>query len=266
MNFWTKQSAEFAQQRNYLDELYKVYPISPNLEREIPPALEEKISKAFKERKNKDLIKALLKWELFPIKDSYIPYLKRDNTAIERNPETVNRIAGSLYSMGFEEMIKKCIQPKETNRQIGPMFKRWVDLKTIGVDVLTDEELFIKKKENCILNVSDNKMKLFAEKHLGYNRNKGLDFVAKFNNNYVIGEAKFLTDFGGHQNAQFDDAISTIQTDFSNKKVKENVIPIAIMDGVLYIEGNNKMYNYLKEHTEQTIISALLLREFLYSL
>lgn len=35
MNIWTKTSAEFAQQRNYLDELYKVYPITPNLRREI---------------------------------------------------------------------------------------------------------------------------------------------------------------------------------------------------------------------------------------
>lgn len=30
------------------------------------------------------------------------------------------------------------------------------------------------------------------------------------NGKYVIGEAKFLTDFGGHQNAQFNDAISMI--------------------------------------------------------
>ena len=34
MNYWTKLSVDFAQQRNYLDELYKVYPITPNLRRE----------------------------------------------------------------------------------------------------------------------------------------------------------------------------------------------------------------------------------------
>lgn len=39
----------------------------------------------------------------------------------------------------------------------------------------------------------------FAKEHLGYNYNKGLDFVARFNKQFVIGEAKFLTDFGGHQ-------------------------------------------------------------------
>lgn len=31
MNIWTKQSIEFAQQRNYLDELFKVYPLNVNL-------------------------------------------------------------------------------------------------------------------------------------------------------------------------------------------------------------------------------------------
>ena len=35
---------------------------------------------------------------------------------------------------------------------------------------------------------------------------KGLDFIARFNGKYVIGEfPKFLTDFGGHQNAQFNE-------------------------------------------------------------
>ncbi|MBR0518373.1 hypothetical protein IJJ97_01125 [bacterium] len=41
----------------------------------------------------------LLDQEVFPIKDSYIAYLKRDRTAIERNPKTVNRITSILYEM-----------------------------------------------------------------------------------------------------------------------------------------------------------------------
>ncbi|PUD67335.1 hypothetical protein C2R52_03635 [Helicobacter pylori] len=48
-----------------------------------------------------------------------------------------------------------------------------------------------------------------------------------------------LTDFGGHQNAQFNDAISTIET--PNIKA----IKVAILDGVLYIESNNKMRKLL---------------------
>jgi hypothetical protein len=104
-------------------------------------------------------------------------------------------------------------------------------------------------------------MKDWCAKHLHYSRDKGLDFVGRFNKKYVIGEAKFLTDFGGHQNAQFADAISTI----TNPSVK--AITIAILDGVLYIKANNKMYrDATMTYTNCNILSALLLREFLYSL
>lgn len=266
MNNWTKLSADFAAQRNYLDELYKVYPITPNLRREISKDKEENIRAAFISGNNIDLVKQLLELDLFPIKDSYVAYLKRDKTSIERNPQTINRIAGNLYQMGFDQIIEKCTEPKETNRQIGPMFKQWIDKGVIGVPIFKSENDFLKSNDNCIYNVSDAEMKNFAKKYLGFEREKGIDFIAKFNNKYIIAEAKFITDFGGHQNAQFDDAVRTMQANFDNKIVDNEVIPIAIMDGVLYIKGNNKLYKYLTNHSDQIIISSLLLREFLYSI
>ena len=266
MNYWTKLSAEYAQQRNYLDELYKVYPITPNLRREIPKDKEQNIYLAFENKNNVDLITELLDLELFPIKDSYVAYLKRDRSAIERNPQTINRIAGNLYQMGYDEVMEKCTEPKETNRQIGPMFKQWVDKGVLGAVVYKNFEDFLNCNDNCILNMSDSEMERFAREYLGFKREKGIDFIAKFNNKYVIAETKFITDFGGHQNAQFDDAVRTQQSSFEDKIVKNEVIPIAIMDGVLYIEGNNKLYRYLLEHEDQIIISSLLLREVLYSL
>ena len=36
MNIWTQKSIELANQRDYLDLLYRVYPISENARREIP--------------------------------------------------------------------------------------------------------------------------------------------------------------------------------------------------------------------------------------
>ncbi len=267
MNIWTQMSIEFANQLNYLDELYKVYPISPNLRRKLDVVLQNDIENAFNRRDNELLIKNLLKLELFPLKDSYVAYLRRDPSSIERNPQTINRLAGTLYDMGFDTIIEKCTEPKETNRQIGPMFKYWIDRGTLGVKVYRNIPDFLKNpNENAILNISDAEMAAFAEKYLGYGHEKGLDFLARFNNKYVVGEAKFLTDFGGHQNAQFADAVSTITSSFRSSKLNAEVIPIAIMDGVLYIKGNNKMYRYLENHDEQIIVSSLLLREFLYSL
>lgn len=107
-------------------------------------------------------------------------------------------------------------------------------------------------------------MRDFAQRNFGFSRDKGLDFIAKFNDKYILGEAKFLTDFGGHQNAQFMDAISTLT---SPLKSRANVITIAILDGVLYIKGKNKMYKELCAYARTyPILSALLLRDFLYAL
>lgn len=190
--------------------------------------------------------------------------LRHDPDAITRNSRTVNRIAGILYQMGLDEVIGKCTAPKEANRQMGPMFKNWIDRNVIGVPVMNNPDEFMHSQDNCILNTSDGIMQKFAAEYLGFTRNKGIDFLAKFNGKYIAGEAKFLTDFGGHQNAQFEDALSSLHS-FTGKTGVE-VIPIAILDGVLYIHGRNKMHEYLTTHIEDVILSALVLREFLYSL
>lgn len=266
MNYWTKLSVEFANQRNYLDLLFKVYPMSPNIRRDINKEKWNKIETLFNDKNNEALIKELLKLELFPIKDSYVAYLKRDATSIGRNPNTIDRLAGALYEMGLDNIYEKCTEPKETNRQIGPLFKRWISSGTLGAPVFDNVEEFLKINGNAILNASDTEMENFARNYLGYDHEKGLDFVARFNNKYVIGEAKFLTDFGGHQDAQFADAISTITSVLKPNNLNAEVIKIAICDGVLYITGNNKMHKHLINNEDEIVISSLLLRDFLYSI
>jgi len=260
MNYWTKLSIEFANQRNYLDELFKVYPTIPEGIREVDKQKWKAIERAFNDKNKIELLKLLLSLNLFPIKDSYVAYLKRDSSAINRNPATVDRLYGRLSELGLDKILERCSEPKETNRQIGPLFRRWINKDVLGVSNLKLKE-FITIKDNAVLDATEKEMTDFAKKYLNYNRNKGLDFVARFNGKYVIGEAKFLTDFGGHQNAQFSDAMSTIQTE-GVKAVK-----IAILDGVLYIKGNNKMYkDIITTYSEYNILSALVLREFLFQL
>ena len=259
MNYWTQLSIDYANQRNYLDDLFSVYPTIPNGIRDLNEDLWKKIEESFEKKDNTKLIESLLKLELFPIKDSYVAYLKRDKSSIDRNPKTIDRLSGRIYEMGLEKVFEKAAEPKETNRQIGPLFRRWLNKGSLGIQPVSLEQ-FLANNENAILDAGDNEMMNFAKKHLGYTHNKGLDLVARFNGKYVIGEAKFLTDFGGHQNAQFNDAISTATT-------KVDAITIAILDGVLYIPGNNKMYKSITEtYKDQNIMSALVLREFLYQI
>jgi len=260
MGYWTDLSIQFANQRNYLDELFKIYPTIPDGIRDIDQKQWDDIETSFIARDNISLITHLFYLDLFPIKDSYVAYLKRDPSSIQRNPNTINRLCGRLYEMGLDKIFERCSEPKETNRQIGPLFKRWLSNGGLGIKPVRIEE-FQSTTTNAILEASDMEMKYWAATNLGYSRNKGLDFVGRFNNKYIIGEAKFLTDFGGHQDTQFDYAISTI----TDKNVK--AITVAILDGVLYIYSNNKMFRDITTtHSEYNILSALLLRDFLYSI
>lgn len=170
-----------------------------------------------------------------------------------------------LVDMGFDEIIEKTTVPKETNRQIGPLFKRWVSSGALSTPVTNDFKVFLTCKENIIFNAGDQTMSDFAKEHLGYDHDKGLDFIAKFNNKYILAETKFLTDFGGHQNSQFKDAISTMKSNLS--ETTRDVKIISILDGVLYIKGNNKMMkSLLSFDNDDVVISAVLLRDYLYSI
>jgi hypothetical protein len=260
MNYWTKLSVEYANQRSYLDDLFQVYPTISDGIREINKINWDNIEKAFSVKNNQELLKELLNLDLFPIKDSYIAYLKQDTQSIDRNPQTINRICGRLYQMGLDKIYERCSEPKETNRQIGPMFSNWVKKKSIGLLPVSLDE-FQQNSQNAILGGTDDDKMKFAKQHLNYHRNKGLDLVARFNNKYVIGEAKFLSSDGGSQNSDFEDAIATIETKDAN------AIKVAILDGVLYIPSKKKMHNYITNpYKDYNIMSSLVLREFLYQI
>lgn len=258
LNYWTDLSIQYANQRNYLDNLFCVYPTIPDDIREIDESKWESVEEAYANKDNINLIKHLLDLELFPIKDSYVAFLRKDPASIQRNPKTVERICGRLYSMGLKRLWERCSEPKETNRKMGPLFKRWIKTKSLGILPVPIKE-FISSNDNAILDASDAEMQNWARENIGYKRSKGLDFVGRFNGKYVIGEAKFLSDYGGHQNAQFEDAILTLT------EPGVDAIQIAILDGVIWLKNNNKMFKTVtEEYGDKNILSALLLRDFLY--
>ena len=259
MNRWTSLSVEFANQRNYLDELFRVYPCIPEGLREISDSRWTLVERAFARKDNTALLTHLLGLDLFPIKDSYVAYLRRDPGAIARNPATVNRLCGRLFELGLDEIRERCSEAKETNRQIGPLFRRWIQNGSLGVPLMSPAK-FTSTDKNAILNGPDAQLLAFAARHLGYDGVKGLDLVARFNKKYVVAEAKFLTDFGGHQNAQYEDAKALLQ----NESIQ--AVKVAVLDGVIYIAADNKMHRYLLTHPQLNIMSALVLREFLYQI
>jgi len=258
MNHWTKLSIGFANQRNYLDELFRVYPLAPDSVRDIDKTKWSEVEKAFSGKNDVALLRSLLKLKLFPIKDSYVAYMRKDKGAILRNPKTVKRLCSRLREMGLDKIWENCSVPKETNRQIGPLFSNWLKKGTLGLPLL-DRKSFECSSEDAILMESDAILKDFAKKQLGYARDRRPDFIARVQKQYIVGEAKFMTDSGGNQNNQFERAKSLLED------TTINATKIAILDGVLYIPGENQVHKYLCTHREEyNIFSSLLLRDFLF--
>lgn len=263
MNYWTQLSIEYANQKSYLDDLFQVYPLTLKPRPDIDDERWERVKTAFSQEDNENLFRAVLALDLFPIKDSYVGFLRHDKSAIERNPKTIARICGMLRQMGLDKIKERSSQPIETNRQMGQHFPNWLKKGTLGVFPVELKE-FLATDENAILDGSDKALKNFAKEHLGYKRNKGLDLVARFNGKYVIGEAKFVSSEGGNQNKSFDDADQTLITEMTGNA---NVVKVAILDGVLYIKSKRKMYTAITStHSELNVMSALVLREFLYQI
>lgn len=255
MNLWVKKSISLAAQPGYLDKLHSVYPMDVSGFREIPPETQKRIKKALASKNRKALVNVLLnELELFPIKDSYVAYLRKSKDAIDKNPKTAKRLGDRLIKMGFDEIIKTSIQPKETNRQIGPLFRNW--LKTQGFKVLSSKDFLVHTRGVAMLDGSDKALKDFASEHLGLRLKKGIDLLIKKRDLYILGEAKFLTDFGGHQNAQFADPLGLIRSKAGK------ILKIAVLDGVIWLPTGNKMHVSIKKG-DKLAMSALLLAGFI---
>lgn len=150
MDYFLKSSIELANQKDYLDQLFRVYPMCPDNIREIDSAKWDRFEKAFSTNQQEKMIESLLDFDLFPIKDSYVAYLRHDRSAIKRNPATIARICGRLKEMELKKIYENISQPKETNRQIGPLFKRWVNSGVLGIQPVS-LEIFKNTKWRCYL-------------------------------------------------------------------------------------------------------------------
>jgi Tsp45I type II restriction enzyme len=117
------------------------------------------------------LLATLLSLDLFPIKDSYVAYLKRGRGAIDRNPATVARLCGRLHEMGIAEIYRRCSEPKETNRQLGPLFRRWLRSGALGIAPIK-AAAFVASGANAILDAGDGEMERFARERLNYTRTR----------------------------------------------------------------------------------------------
>lgn len=254
MNKWIKKSINLSNSQGYLDKLFEIYPIEVGPRRDATEDIKAETKRAFDSKNKIYLIKTLLKFPKFPIDDPYIASLRRHSYLLEKNPETIERVGKRLLSIYLNDLIALATQPKSPSRQLGHSFKNW--LRTINYPVL-EEKAFKKYKGIAFLEGSDKKLKEFATKELSVRGlKKGIDFILKTKGRFILGEAKFLTDYGGTQNNQFREAIKVARIK------KDKVIGVAVLDGIVWFESNAYMHKTVKE-IKGIALSALLLKEFI---
>lgn len=256
MNAWTKKSISLANSAGYLDKLSKVYVMNNNPLRPLTKERKEAIKAAFNKKDTRTLIHLLIEGDVFPIKDSYIGFLRQKTEAIDENPSTVERIGQRLYDMGLTSLLRETSRPKETNRQLGNAFKKHLS----QIYPALPESEFEKANVVAILAGTDKTLAAYARKKFNSNLTKGIDFVLKKNDQYVLGEAKFLTTPGGEQNGGFADA-----SNFITGAHEDNVKRVALLDGYIWLKSEGGLYGKIVE-SNLDIFSALLLPDYIKSL
>jgi hypothetical protein len=255
MNEWSKKTVKLAKTQNYLDRLYSIYPNELEI-RSVNSEAMCAIEKLFRNRDCEELLNKLLALEKFPFKDSYVSFLRKDRSAIKRNPETAKRLCETLYNLGFEKVKEGMLEPKEANRRRGQQYRNWAKTNFRHVNI---DDFIASKSGIVFLEGSDKEVLDFCNIKLKLGISKRPDFVAKSGIKYLVGEAKFLSSTGGNQGRGFEDTMNLAMS------TSGNAYKAAVLDGVLWIETGSQEFKKI-EHANVYALSALLLVDFLRKL
>jgi len=263
MNPWIRASINLANNEGYLDSLLSIYDVSAVRQRHVSSQRINEIVNAHTNHDSHSLVEVLLQLDKFPVDDIYVGFLRSENSAIVKNPNTVERIAKRLLDMPVEDVIKLCRQPKVDNRRMGELFHNWFTnlaypkLEEDSFANLTEiTDMQGKKHSILMLDGTRRDFRDFVNRELGCGLEKELDILVKVKGEYIIGEAKYFSGFGGHQNDQFEDALSFLLN------VQGDAARIAVLDGVVWLDTKNKMCLKVRR-LESIAMSALLLPRFL---
>ena len=263
LNEWVAKSIELFSNTSYLDDILSVYPLEIAEPERIDIAVRRNIIRHHQARNTTDLVNLLLSIDKFPYEDPIWYMIKNSQGCLENNPIQVERISNSLYAMTAEETVVRLESAPKLNTQIGPMFNSW---QRNNFELLSLDE-FIESEEGIfILDESEEIARNFLIEELGENVTKRPDLVAKVNDQYIIGEAKWIGQPGGNQDKQVEEVLQFCRNQ------RGNVLRIGIVDGFpwcLYnIRGNliNFKTAVLIQESEYDILSALLLNDYFESL
>ncbi len=257
---WVKRSIDLFSKTHYLDNIRDIYPFQVSIPQRINRKVRREIIQAHQSRNTERLLDLLESQTKFPYEDPMWYLLKNARDCLANSPKQIKRIADSLYSMTAEETVIRLESPPKLNTQIGPMFGAWLK-RTFKL--LPTDKFKSSGKEIFILDASEEEGKQFVRDFLKQDIAKRPDIVAKVNNQYIIGEAKWIGQPGGNQEKQVQEVLQFC------KNQRGKVIRVGVVDGFPWAIYNrqgsliNNKENVLIQESEYDILSALLLKNYL---
>lgn len=262
LNFWVRKSIDLFENTPYLDDLLEVYPLESTVPAHLNVQLKRRIISAHQARRTHELIYILQGETKFPYDEPLAYLIKEVQNCLNNNPQQIHRIANTLYAMTAEELVIRLEAPPKLNTQMGPMFTTWLRK---NFELLNMEDFQKSKRGIFVLSSSEEEGKTFVNDILGQNFRKRPDLVAKVNEIYIVGEAKWIGRSGGNQNNQVRDVL-----DFC-KEQRHDVLRVGIIDGFPWATRKinnsliNDQVNVSVQESAYDVLSALLLEEYLQS-
>ncbi len=262
LNEWVLRSIELFENTPYLDNILSIYPLHTARPERLDSQLRRRIITAHQGRRTQELIEIFQNEVKFPYDEPLWYLIKNIQGCLENNPLQIQRIADSLYAMTAEETVIRLESAPKLNTQMGPMFTNWL---RSNFDLLEIDDFRESTEGIFILNSSEEIGKIFINDELNQDLEKRPDLVAKVNETYIIGEAKWIGSPGGNQNKQVVEVINLCRNQ------RGNVIRVGIIDGFPWAirKSNDEIINdktcVQVQESEYDIISALLLSDYLNS-
>lgn len=260
INDWVLKSMELFENTPYLDNLLEVYPLLSAVPIHLSEQLKRRIIAAHQGRRTTELINILKGEVKFPYDEPLAYLIKEVRNCLEANPNQMRRIANTLYAMTAEELVIHMESAPKLNTQMGPMFTNWLRNK---FELLNIEDFKSSTVGIFVLSSSEEEGKNFVNEILDQNLRKRPDLVAKVNETYIVGEAKWIGRSGGNQNHQLRDVL-----DFCREQ-RGNAIRIGIIDGFPWATHKinntliNDKVNVQVQEFPYDILSSLLLKDYL---
>jgi hypothetical protein len=279
-NQWVAQSISLAQSPGYLDRLSQVYPAKPSAPRPLEPSVKKRMQQFHQSKNRQRLLKQLLELERFPFEHPYVPLLREYPELIDKNPGIVQQIGGELLKMDAEDIIRACERPPDINRQMGSAFRKWLKhyFSGKGYSFLSKKHDFLNHNGPAFLDAGDTVISQFVTTELALSLEvEGIDIERYFRRDclakvgkvptYVIGEARFLSTFGGSQTRDLKETLEFV-TRTNNAALKQNksIKEVGILDGIPWLDDSYRNLIIAKVGPDDPVLSALLLEDYLQSI